>query len=314
MKLASFVIEGRRTFGCVRDGELIDVPGVWPDGPGDLLELIRSGADALDRVADVARAAPAACSLDEATLLAPITEPPKVLALAGNYVKHIKEVRLGTGLSDRPGQDTTPRPFIMPPTVVADPGAEIAWPPTSREIDYEVELAVVVGRRAKCVSPGQATECVFGYTIANDVSARSATFAEARSERPWDEFYDWLNGKWADGFCPTGPWIVTPDELGDPRTLRLTTHVNGEPRQDAHTDEMIFDVFEIVSFLSHLMTLTPGDVICTGTPSGVGAADGRFLEPGNEIVCRIDRIGELRNTLGRRPETFYAPCRDRHGG
>jgi 2-keto-4-pentenoate hydratase/2-oxohepta-3-ene-1,7-dioic acid hydratase in catechol pathway len=232
-----------------------------------------------------------------------------VIGLAGNYVQHIQESKLDKGLTAAPHADTVPRPFLMPATAVAAPGQEIPWPAYSREIDYEIELAVVVGSPARCVSPAQARACIAGYTIANDVSARSVTFAEGRARRPWDEFYDWMCGKWADGFCPMGPYLVTADEIGNPKTLRLQLRVNGQLRQDSEASAMIFDPYEIVSFLSHLMTLVPGDVIATGTPHGVGMATGSFLQAGDVISCRIDRIGELTNRLGPPPAAFYAPCR-----
>ena len=171
-----------------------------------------------------------------------------------------------------------------------------------------VELAVVIGKRAKCVSPDQACGHVAGYTIANDVSARSCTFAHGREKRPRDDFFDWLHGKWADGFCPLGPCLVTADEIPDPMNLALELTVNGQVRQKATTAAMIFDVFELVAFTSHIMTLFPGDVIATGTPSGVGMASGNFLAAGDVIACRIQEIGELTNTLSMPPEKFYAPC------
>ena len=178
-----------------------------------------------------------------------------------------------------------------------------------RQLHLVVDLAVVIGRRAKNVSPQAAGGYVAGYTIANDVSARSATFAEGRAKREKDEFFDWLHGKWPDGFCPMGPWLVTPEEVGDARDLELELTVNGKARQKASTSMMIFDVFEIVSFCSHLMTLLPGDVIATGTPSGVAAATGEYLRAGDVITCRIERIGELTNTLGAAPQSYYTPCR-----
>jgi 2-keto-4-pentenoate hydratase/2-oxohepta-3-ene-1,7-dioic acid hydratase in catechol pathway len=203
----------------------------------------------------------------------------------------------------------TPRPFLMPPTAVAAPGEEIPWPAYSREVDHEVELAAVIGRPARCVSPADAPRHVAGYTIANDISARSVTYAAGRRERPKDAFFDWLHGKWSDRFCPLGPHLVTPDEVGDPHDLRITLEVDGDVRQLSSTRHMIHDVFEVVSFLSHLMTLTPGDVIATGTPSGVGKATGKLLAGGETLTCRVENIGELTNTLGRPPGDFYAPCR-----
>ena len=308
MRLATYIRDDAQSFGVVvRDG-VADVLSLWPDGPKSVMELLRQGPKALAEVQARAAAATRLIPLDRLKLLAPIPEPSKLIGLAGNYVKHIKEFDKGKGLSDRPRADTTPRPFLMPSTAVIGSGTEIPWPAYSRQIDYEIELAVIVGAKAKCVSPRQAIQCVAGYAIANDVSARSVTFAQGRAARPWDEFYDWLNGKWADGFCPLGPCLVTADEVSDVRNLNLELTVNGQLRQKANTSEMIYDVFEIVSFLSHIMTLLPGDVIATGTPAGVAMASGAWLKGGDVITCRIDGLGEMTNRLGVEPGEFYNPC------
>ena len=315
MRLATFEHRGAEpraraasSFGAVTDRGICDVPAAWPDGPQSLLEALQSGQPALRRIAEIAAEAPQCIPLENVRLLAPIPQPPKVIGLAVNYASHHRESS-AQALPDDPKRTTTPRPFLMPATAVCGPDAEIPWPAYSKTIDYEVELAVVVGRRAKCVSPAEARERIAGYTIANDVSARTATHAEGRAARDNDAFFDWLHSKWADGFCPTGPWLVTPDEVGDPGRLDIELRVNGEVRQQANTSQMIFDVYEVVSFLSHLMTLLPGDLIATGTPAGVAATTGNFLAAGDVITCRVEKIGELTNTLGPAPETFYTPCR-----
>ena len=195
----------------------------------------------------------------------------------------------------------------MPATAVIGPNEEIAWPAYSDQIDYEIELAVVIGKTARCVSPAEAIDYIGGYCIANDISARNVTFKKNRDARPWDEFYDWLNGKWADGFCPLGPFLLTADEIDDVQNLEMELTVNGITRQKANTSLMIYPVADIVSFLSHLVTLEPGDVIATGTPSGVGLATGDYLKPGDVIQCRIEKLGTLTNTLGPKPAAFYEP-------
>jgi len=202
---------------------------------------------------------------------------------------------------------TVPRPFLMPPTVVIGPDEQIPWPTYSEQIDYELELAIVIGKETKAVSADSALDYIAGYTIVNDVSARSVTFTKNRAERPWDEFYDWLNGKWADGFLPMGPYLLTCDEVADVQNLDMTLTVDGQVRQKANTSQMIYPVADIVSFLSHIMTLEPGDVIATGTPSGVGLATGDYLQPGARIECTIEKLGTLTNTLSDRPEKFYEP-------
>jgi len=308
MKLATYVHDGAESYGVVTDSGILPAPVLWPDGPPSVLELLRGGPDAVERLAQLAQTGGPTVPLADLTLLAPIPQPPKAIGLAVNYVAHHDEVQRPNDMPDAPRRTTTPRPFIMPATAVTGPGAEIPWPAYSRQIDYEIELAIVIGSAAKCVSPQAALDHVAGYTIANDVSARSVTHTEGRADRPKDAFFDWLHGKWADGFLPTGPWLVTADEIPDPNDLDLELTVNGQVRQSANSSLMIFPVAEIVAFLSEIMTLTPGDIIATGTPSGVGMADGRFLEPGDTITCRIDGIGELTNTLGAPPETFYTPC------
>ncbi|HUT60842.1 MAG TPA: fumarylacetoacetate hydrolase family protein [Phycisphaerae bacterium] len=309
MKLATYTRAGRESYGAVLDGGICDVPALWPEGPRTLLAALQAGPAAMGRIKELAACTKTLLPRDVVSLLAPIPAPPKVIGLAGNYAEHLREsLPEQEFVKDLRGR-TTPRPFIMPSTTVIGPGATIPWPSHTRQIDHEIELAIVMGETACCVGPADAAKCIAGYTIANDVSARSLTVAEGRSKRPRDEFYDWLAGKWADGFCPTGPYLVTADEVGDPRKLDLELTVNGETRQNGNTSQMIFDVYEVVSFVSHLMTLTPGDVIATGTPSGVGIATGRLLKGGDVIACRIDKIGELANTLSAPPERFYRPCK-----
>ena len=309
MKLATYVHDGQESYGVVRDAGIQAARGLWADGPASVLELLRAGPGAVARLAELAARAGPTIPLDDLTLLAPIPQPPKAIGLAVNYMAHHNEFLRPADMPEAPRQTTTPRPFIMPATAVIGSGAEIPWPAFSRQIDYEIELAIVIGQAAKCVTPEAALDYVAGYTIANDVSARSVTHAEDRADRPKDGFFDWLHGKWADGFLPTGPYLVTTDEIPDPDDLDLELTVNAQTRQSANTSMMIFPVPEIVAFISQIMTLTPGDIIATGTPSGVGAAEGRFLEPGDTITCRIENIGELTNTLGAPPETFYTPCR-----
>jgi len=310
VKLATYEHDGRESFGVVTEAGICDAPALWPDGPPTLLAALHAGRPALESIASLAGQTDAFIPAGDVKLLAPIRPAQKVLGLAVNYAAHHSESS-DQALPEDPKLTTTPRPFLMPPTVVCGPGDEIPWPIYSETIDYEVELAVVIGQAAKCVSPDEARNCIAGYTIANDVSARTATHAAGRSKREKDAFFDWLHGKWADGFCPTGPWLVTADEIGDPGSLDISLSVNDQVRQQANTSQMIFDVYELVAFISQLMTLLPGDVIATGTPSGVAMATGEYLCAGDTITCRIEKIGELTNTLGPKPEDFYTPCRDR---
>ena len=309
MKLITFSQDNAIRPGILIEDAIIDIPTAWadPNPPRSVKEILERGPSCLSKLADLAESADASIPLSSVKLLAPIPRPGKILALAGNYAKHIIEAGLKLGLSDSPRITTVPRPFLMPPTVIAGPGDEIPWPAYSETIDYEIELAIVIGKHAKRINPAQAPGIIAGYTIANDVSARTVTFKKDRAERPWDEFYDWLNGKWADGFCPMGPYFLTADEIPDVQNLDLKLTVNGAERQNSNTSQMIHPVAEIVSFLSNLMTLEPGDVIATGTPSGVGMATGDYLEAGDRIDATIQNLGTLTNTLGQKPKKFYEP-------
>jgi 2-keto-4-pentenoate hydratase/2-oxohepta-3-ene-1,7-dioic acid hydratase in catechol pathway len=309
MKLATYLKEGSVSCGILTNDGLIDIVSGWDgsDPPGSIIEILKRGPACLEKLAGLEKSAGAFIPLDSAKILAPIPRPGKILALAGNYVEHIKEAGLKLGLSDSPRLTTVPRPFIMPATAVANPGDEIPWPVYSETIDYELELAVVVGQKVKAVPPEKAPEVIAGYTIVNDVSARTVTFKKNRAARPWDEFYDWLNGKWADGFCPMGPYLLTANEIEDVQNLDMKLTVNGQVRQKANTSQMIHTVAQIVSFLSNLMTLEPGDIIATGTPSGVGLATGNYLKAGDRIEATIDKLGTLTNILGPKPGKFYEP-------
>jgi 2-keto-4-pentenoate hydratase/2-oxohepta-3-ene-1,7-dioic acid hydratase in catechol pathway len=313
MKLVTYSRDESICCGMLTGEGVIDIASVWPgpNPPRSVKEILQRGPDCLAKLGDLAQSAEVATPLDSVKLLAPIPRPPKAIALAGNYSEHIKEAALTQGfklgLSDSPREVTTPRPFIMPATVVIGPDEQIPWPVYSEQIDYEIELGVVIGKEAKCVDVASALDFVAGYTIVNDISARSVTFLAGRQERPWDDFYDWLNGKWADGFLPMGPYLLTCDEVDDVQNLALTLRVNGQVRQNASTAQMIYPVADIVSFLSHLMTLEPGDIIATGTPAGVAVATGDFLEANDVIECTIEKLGTLKNTLGPKPKEFYKP-------
>ena len=313
MKLVTYSRNQSISCGILTDEGIIDIPSAWPgpNPPRSVKEILQHSPSCLEKLAELADSADTFTPLDSVKLLAPIPRPGKAIALAGNYSEHIKEAALKQGfklgLSDSSRQMTVPRPFIMPATAVIGPDDEIPWPVYSKQIDYEIELAVVIGKEAKCVDIENAPAFLAGYTIANDVSARTVTFLKNRKERPWDDFYDWLNGKWADGFLPMGPYLLTADEIEDVQNLNLTLKVNGEVRQNANTIQMIYSVADIVSFLSHIMTLEPGDIIATGTPAGVAVATGNFLKSGDTIECTIEKLGTLKNTLGQEPAESYEP-------
>jgi len=303
MKLVTYKTNGVISFGALTHKGIIDLSS----GFNSVVDVISNYPENLEKAKSFVNKSTAFINPAAVELLAPILKPGKILALAGNYTKHIIEAGLKLGLTASPRQTTVPRPFIKPNTVINHPSAMIPWPVYSCEKHYELELAIVIGKTAKCVSPADAKNYIAGYTIANDVSARSVTFKQGREKRPWDEFYDWLNGKWADGFLPLGPCLVTADEIGDPMNLQMTLKVNDEIRQNANSADMIYNVYDIVSFLSNMMTLESGDIIATGTPEGVAMATGNFLKAGDKIECCIGKIGTLTNTLGPKPEKFYEP-------
>ena len=313
MKLVTYSRNGSTSCAILTEAGLIAIPRAWdgPNPPHSVKEILHRGHSCLSKLVELEDSTDDYIATDSVQLLAPIPRPGKIIALAGNYSEHIKEASLTRGfklgLSDSPRNTTVPRPFIMPATAVTGPDKEIPWPVYSETIDYELELGVVIGRDSKHIEPQNALDYVAGYTIVNDVSARSVTFVKNRAKRPWDEFYDWLNGKWADGFCPMGPYLLTADEIEDVQNLDMKLTVNGEIRQKANTSQMIYSVADTVSFLSHIMTLEPGDVIATGTPSGVAMATGNFLKAGDKIEASIEKLGTLTNTLGPKAEKFYEP-------
>jgi 2,4-didehydro-3-deoxy-L-rhamnonate hydrolase len=232
---------------------------------------------------------------DRVELLIPIPRPKKLFLLAGNYAKHIEE---GGGIAAERAE-TFPYVFMKPPTTtLTDPGKPIRIPKVSPDhIDWELELAVIIGREAKGVSEADALSYVAGYTVINDISNRKFRPNPGRKEREKDVFFDWLHGKWHDSFCPCGPCVVTPDEIPDPQQLAMKLTVNGKLHQDASTAQQIFPVAAVIGFISSFVTLEPGDIISTGTAAGVGSTTGTFLKPGDQIEATIAGIGTLKSPV-----------------
>jgi 2-keto-4-pentenoate hydratase/2-oxohepta-3-ene-1,7-dioic acid hydratase in catechol pathway len=228
-------------------------------------------------------------------LLVPNPTPSKLLLLAGNYSKHIEE---GGGKAAERAQ-TFPYVFMKPPlTTLTHPGDPVRIPEVSPDhIDWELELGVVIGRPCKNVKEADALNYVAGYTVVNDISDRQFKPNPNRTKRDKDGFFDWLHGKWHDTFCPMGPCVLPADELSDPQALHMTLKVNGQVEQDGSTAEMVFPVAAIIEFISSFVTLVPGDIISTGTTSGVGSAKGKFLKRGDLLEATIERIGTLRNPV-----------------
>jgi 2-keto-4-pentenoate hydratase/2-oxohepta-3-ene-1,7-dioic acid hydratase in catechol pathway len=230
-----------------------------------------------------------------AELLTPVPKPPKLFLLAGNYAEHIREG--GAVAVER--AKTFPYVFMKPPsTTLNHPGAAVAIPSVSpAHIDWEVELGVVIGKRARAVKEAEALSYVAGYTVVNDLSDREFRPNPARAKRERDEFFDWLHGKWHDGFCPAGPCVLAAGPTVDPQKLRLRLKVNGAVKQDASTAQQTFSVAAVIEFISSFVTLEPGDMISTGTPSGVGHASKTYLHPGDQVEAEIEGIGVLRNRM-----------------
>jgi 2-keto-4-pentenoate hydratase/2-oxohepta-3-ene-1,7-dioic acid hydratase in catechol pathway len=221
---------------------------------------------------------------------APIRSVPKLLALAGNYRQHVTE----SGFSGPAHGVWTPQVFWKPTTAILEPGGSVALRSNNVFFDWEAELAVVMGRRAKDVLATEALSYVFGYTIINDLSERKFNSRiESRDKREFDPFFDWLMGKWFDGSAPLGPEIVTANEISDPHDLAIRLWLNGELMQDSNTSHMIFRVPETIAAISAVVTLEPGDVIAMGTPEGVGIARGRALRAGDHLKAEIECLGAL---------------------
>ena len=248
-----------------------------------MLSIIEGGEAALERIRQVAAQGEGAFDLVDVRLLAPIERPGKYLAIGMNYAKHIEEAK-------RLGQPTPTQQFWFnkQTSCLAGPFDDID-PGVTEQLDYEAELGVVIGRPAKSVSEADVKDHVFGYVVANDVSARD-----------WQRHSPTFTmGKSFDTHGPIGPWIVTADEITDPHALKLRCLVNGEVRQDSETSELVYNVWQQIAYLSTAFTLNSGDLIATGTPSGVGIGmqPPRFLQAGDIVRCEIDGIGAIENRV-----------------
>jgi 2-keto-4-pentenoate hydratase/2-oxohepta-3-ene-1,7-dioic acid hydratase in catechol pathway len=262
-----------------------------PDGPARSVAIALS--EAIGRLGE-AELEKLAVPTDRVRMLIPIPRPNAIFLLAGNYAAHIEE----GGKQAAARQETFPYVFMKPPTTLTHPGSPVKIPAVSpRSIDWECELGVIIGRTCKGVSEHEALSYVAGYTVVNDISDRKFRPNAERVNRDKDQFFDWQHGKWHDTFCPVGPCVRSAETLADPQSLTLELRVNGQVRQHASTGQMIFPVAAIIAFLSSFVTLEPGDIISTGTPSGVGAASGTFLKSGDVLEAEIGGIGRLRNPV-----------------
>ncbi len=300
MRVATFRTGGRERLGVVRDQRMVDVAlaadrlerGDLAGAASGMLALIAGGDEALAALAEVVAAAPedALLPLETVELRAPIPRPRKnILCVGRNYAEHAAESLRAIGQEVKLPE--FPNIFTKAVTAVTGPTSEIVIDPAvSERIDWEVELAVIIGTGGRGITREDALRHIWGYTILNDVSARDIQNRAG---------VQWFLGKSLDGSCPMGPWIVTADELRDPTNLRLRLLVNGIVKQEDTTAHMIFDIPTLLADISRGMTLEPGDILATGTPSGVGFArtPPEFLRPGDLMESEIEGIGTMRNPV-----------------
>jgi len=284
---------GGAALGVVVGDRWVTADELLPGGPGSMQALVDGGARALDALraaVDVELIAGDGRPLADADVLAPLARPGKIVAIGRNYREHVNEEGVEPPVA--------PLIFAKWPSSVVGPGAEIRWDPAlTGQVDYEAELAVVIGRTARRVAEDDALQYVLGYTCLNDVSARDLQFGDGQ----------WVRGKSLDTFCPMGPVLVTADEIPDPQDLDIECWIGDRVVQQANTSLMYFGVAALVSYCSQAFTLDPGDVIATGTPGGVGIfrTPPVLLADGDEVSVEIEGIGRLVNTC--RSESIGVP-------
>ena len=314
MRFLTYRTKRSNGFGCLVGDEVLDLNlafndhlgGSYSDRAGpftyDMLSFLETGEKGFEEAlkakseteklleegeSSALREKSALISCKDIRLDAPITRPRKnIVCLGFNYAEHLAEGNRSRNI-DRPLPEH-PIFFTKPPTAVAGPYDDVVYPRATEKLDYEVELALVIGRAGKYIPKNEVYDHIAGYMVFNDISARDLQRQHAQ----------WFKGKSCDTFAPMGPHLVTPDEVGDPQDLDLWLKVNGVTRQSSNTREMIFDVKRIVSVLSAGMTLEVGDIIATGTPSGVGSSHALgLLKVGDVVETSIEKIGTLRNTI-----------------
>ena len=290
MKLGIAVVCNRRFIAASVDGKICDLSGVVH---AESLIAVIHDWKRLKPMIEQAIARAEHFVLD-AQWSSPLPNPPKFLLLAGNFRAHVVE----SGFEAAPEMDLTPQFFMKPSTAIIGPTDDIPLTSANHALDYEAELAVVIGTRVRDVTSEAAMDAVWGYTVVNDISERKLNDGmHNRRKRSNDDFYDWLVGKWFDGSAPMGPFVVTADEMGSGTMIRA--RLNGETVQEAPATAMIHSISEAIVYISSVLTLEPGDMIAMGTPSGVGAARGRLLQDGDVIECEVSGIGVLRNRVCR---------------
>jgi 2-keto-4-pentenoate hydratase/2-oxohepta-3-ene-1,7-dioic acid hydratase in catechol pathway len=278
VKLVSYATDAGPRVGCLDNGEVVPTPGI-----PQMLDYLKDPT--LESTIEAAlKGRIDAQPVEKVNLLAPIPRPTKIIAIGLNYKDHVKE----TGRT----MPEAPVLFSKPPTATIGPEATILLPNESKQVDYEVELGVVIGKGGREIPVDTALDHVGGYTVFNDISARDFQYRDGQ----------WFRGKSFDTFAPMGPVLTLPDQLPDPQKLKLQLRLNGKTRQNSSTSEMIFSVAELIADISKVLSLEPGDVIATGTPSGVGVVAKPkpvFLKDGDLVEAEIEGIGILRNPVSK---------------
>ena len=285
MRLVTYIYEDQLKPGAMRGNDIVDISAVAPD----ILSLISMKDNGLAQVQDLLQSELDALSLEQVQLAAPIPSPRRnIMCLGLNYVEHAEEHYSVAGQQTKVPE--YPLIFNKATTTANGPFDDFRYEAAvTTELDWEVELAIIIGKEGKNVSAEKAMDYVYGYTVLNDLSARDL-------QRFHIQFF---KGKSLDGSCPMGPWIVTKDQLPDPQNLQLVSRVNGQVKQNSNTSLMIFNIPSIIEHLSFGMSLLPGDIIATGTPSGVGFArqPPEFLKVGDIVECEVEGIGAIRNVI-----------------
>ncbi|MFJ6651398.1 fumarylacetoacetate hydrolase family protein [Microbacterium sp. NPDC091313] len=282
MRLASLRTDAGIVAAAVVDNEVVDLSVAAPDLPTDVVAILALGPAGADAVARAIDSGEGRRPLDLSELESPVQNPQKFIAIGRNYMEHVAEI----------GEEMPKDPTVFSKwnNTIAAPFADVQLPAVSDRLDFECELGVVIGRRARHVSEENAPLVIAGYTAINDYSVRDYQMMGGQ----------WVLGKSFDGHGVVGPWIVTPDEL-DPHNLGIRTIVNGETRQSSNTKNLIFTVERLIAHLSGAMTLEPGDLIATGTPGGVGVMENRYLGAGDVVRVEIDGIGAIENRIVAEP-------------
>ena len=282
--------------GLLRDDGILDIADAAGHAAyASMLGVLADWDNARGRLATLAASKAPSIKLADATLLAPIPQPGAIYCAGSNYADHVAEMARANGHPAPPDPHTLGLKtwfFIKSSHCVVPPDAHVALPRAAKKVDWEAELAVIIGRRAKDVAQADALSYVAGYALANDLSARDLGRREGMPDNSAFKS-DWLAHKCFDGSCPFGPWITPAEFAGDAQALPISLDINGVTKQDSNTSEMIFNIAEQIAHVSERITLYPGDVILTGTPAGVGNGRGEFLKAGDVVTVRIAGLGEL---------------------